>query len=80
MEEGIEMKPDAPLASDPRTSGSVPSSVRVVQVEPSRFMELLVSRRKLERVEKRSDQLIDLETHEIFVRVAKPEAHFAAGA
>ena len=55
-------------------------AVRIVQVEPSRFMELLVSRRKLERVEKRSDQLFDLETHEIFVRVGKLEAHFAAGA
>jgi hypothetical protein len=69
------MKPDPTSPRDAR-----PQSVRIVQVEPSRFMELLVSRRKLERVEKRNDQLLDLETHEIFVRIGKPEAHFAAGA
>jgi hypothetical protein len=69
------MKPEPTSPRDARTQ-----SVRIVQVEPSRFMELLVSRRKLERVEKRNDQLLDLETHEIFVRIGKPEAHFAAGA
>ena len=74
------MKPDAPNSREPRPSGGVPDAVRIVQVEPSRFMELLVSRRKLERVEKRNDQLFDLETHEIFVRVGESEAHFAAGA
>ncbi len=71
-------------ADTPRNREHVPSgfapAVRIVQVEPSRFMELLVSRRKLERVDKRNDQLLDLETHEIFVRIGKAEAHFAAGA
>ena len=74
------MKPDTPRIRDESSSGLLPSKVRIVQVEPSRFMELLVSRRKLERVEKRNDQLVDVETHEIFVRIGKPEAHFAAGA
>jgi hypothetical protein len=74
------MKPDTPGTRDENSSGLLPPKVRIVQVEPSRFMELLVSRRKLERVEKRSDQLVDVETHEIFVRIGKPEAHFAAGA
>ncbi|HET6164715.1 MAG TPA: hypothetical protein VFG37_13690 [Planctomycetota bacterium] len=74
------MKPDTPGTRDERSSGLLQPKVRIVQVEPSRFMELLVSRRKLERVEKRSDQLVDVETHEIFVRIGKPEAHFAAGA
>jgi hypothetical protein len=69
------MKPEPTSQRDAR-----PQSVRIVQVEPSRFMELLVSRRKLERVEKRNDQLLDLETHEIYMRIGKPEAHFAAGA
>lgn len=74
------MKPDKPGLRDEHPSALLPPNVRIVQVEPSRFMELLVSRRKLERVEKRSDQLVDVETHEIFVRIGKPEAHFAAGA
>jgi len=69
------MKPEPTSQRDAR-----PQGVRIVQVEPSRFMELLVSRRKLERVEKRNDQLLDLETHEIYMRIGKPEAHFAAGA
>ena len=74
------MKPDAPTDRATPLSGPFPPKVRIVQVEPSRFMELLVSRRKLERVEKRNDQLVDVETHEIFVRIGEPEASFAAGA
>ena len=74
------MKPDQPNDRAAAPSGPFPPRVRITQVEPSRFMELLVSRRKLERVEKHADQLVDLETREIFVRIGKPEAAFAAGA
>jgi hypothetical protein len=41
---------------------------RVVVVDSSKYAELLVSRRKLERVVNREDQLHDVETHETFVQ------------
>jgi hypothetical protein len=54
---------------------------RVVVVDPSRYAELLVSRRQLERVVDREGELHDRETHETFVpQVLPKEAHSARAA
>jgi hypothetical protein len=53
---------------------------RVVQVEIRKYVELLVSRRKLERVFEKADQLRDRDTDEIFVLDAESVAWMAKGA
>jgi hypothetical protein len=50
---------------------------RVVLVEESTYVELLISRRRLHRAWDRPSRLIDLETREIFVRRAEEEARRA---
>lgn len=57
----------------------VPPS-RVVKVEIRKYLELLVSRRKLERVFEKSDQLHDVDTDETFVLDAESVAWMAKGA
>ena len=52
---------------------------RIVEVDSSEFAELLISRRKLERLFDASDRVRDLETHEIFVRRVVSEARLAKG-
>jgi hypothetical protein len=53
---------------------------RLVQVEMRKYVELLVSRRRLERVLEKADQLHDLETDETFVLDAESVAWMAKGA
>ena len=57
-----------------------PIPLRVVVVEPSRYAELLISRRKLERLWNRPTRLLDLETHEVFVNQIESDARLAEGA
>ena len=53
---------------------------RVVVVDRSKYDELLVSRRKLERVGDRDERLHDRETHEIFVVEESDEVGMARNA
>ena len=53
---------------------------RVVHVEIRRYVELLVSRRKLVRVFEKADQLHDVDTDETFVLDAESVAWKAKGA
>jgi hypothetical protein len=55
------------MVSDETRKRSEAISPRVVVVDRLKYDELLVSRRKLERIGDRDDRLHDLETHEIFV-------------
>jgi len=66
------------LHQDPRPVPVPPA--RVVQVEIRRYVELLVSRRKLERVFEKADQLHDRDTDETFVLDAESVASMAKGA
>lgn len=68
----MNVHPDEPPAS--------PAPHRVVEVEMRRYVELLVSRRRLERVFERADQLHDVETDETFVLDAESVAWMAKGA
>jgi hypothetical protein len=53
---------------------------RVVVVDRTKYRELLVSRRKLERVGEHEDRLHDRETHEIFVVEEDDEVGLARNA
>lgn len=55
------------MESDESRKRAKTGAARVVVVDRLKYDELLVSRRKLERIGDRDDRLHDLETHEIFV-------------
>ena len=64
----------------PDEQPALPAPHRVVEVEMSRYLELLVSRRRLERVFEKEDRLHDVETDETFVLDAESVAWMAKGA
>ena len=56
------------------------SAAAVVMVDAVVFEELLISRRRLERRWDKQTQLVDLETHEIYVSREESESRFAQSA
>ena len=59
---------------------TIPPAHPVVMVDSIVFEELLISRRKLERRWDNPTQLVDRESHKIYVNRAESESRFAQSA